>query len=225
MTSAPASIFIVDDDPDVRGSLQCLLVSETRRVSTYASADAFLTNFELVHPCCLILDLRLPGMSGQELLEDLHARQISIPVIIISAHADVPTALRALRLGAVDVCQKPVDPQELLPLVARTLAEDAARARQLQQLTMARQRLASLTPRERELFNLVVEGKSYKEMASTLGISTRTVEHHRAHISTKLGMDRVADLVRLDLFASAQGLMARGPLGGIPYAEAVSVSR
>jgi FixJ family two-component response regulator len=115
----------------------------------------------------------------------------------------VDTILRALRLGVVDICLKPVVPQMLHPLVDRTLARDAALHRQQQQVAAARRQLANLTPRERQLFELLVKGRSHREMASTMGISPRTVEHHRAHITAKLGMDRVAEMVRLGLLAGA----------------------
>jgi two-component system, LuxR family, response regulator FixJ len=195
------TVFIVDDDADVRCSLRCVLESETRRVADYPSAADFLADFQHAQPSCLLLDLRLPGTSGEELLEQLRTQYPDLPVIVITGHADVPTVLRTLRRGAVDVCTKPLDLQTLLAMVDRELAADAARAAVRQRLAAARRRLALLTPRERELFELVVEGKSYKEMAASLGISPRTVEHHRAHITSKLGMDRVADMVRLRLFA------------------------
>ena len=201
MKNSHATVYIVDDDMDVRRTLQCLLESDARRVIAYPSAEALLADFESAHPCCLILDLQLAGLTGQALLEELRANYATLPVVIITGHVDVSTALRAMRLGAVDVCQKPVDPEVLLPLIEQTLAADAASERQRQQIAAARERLARLTARERELFKLVVEGQSYKEMASSLGISPRTVEHHRANITTKLGMDRVADLVRLGLIA------------------------
>jgi two-component system, LuxR family, response regulator FixJ len=195
------TVYIVDDDAEVRNSLQCVLESDTRRVAAYASASDFLADFQHTQPSCLLLDLRLPGSSGEELLELLRTRFPDLPVIVITGHADVPTVLRTLRRGVVDFCTKPLDLQTLLPMVDRELAADAARAGLRRQVAEARQRLAQLTPRERELFELVVAGKSYKEMAAALGISPRTVEHHRAHIITKIGMDRVADMVRLRLFA------------------------
>ncbi len=201
MKTCSATINIVDSDPEVRHSLQRVLDSDTRRTIAYATGEEFLADFIPEHPSCLILDLYLPGMSGQDILQRLRTENVEIPTIVIAAHVDVATALRAIRLGAVDVCPKPVDPNALLPLVDRALAFDAARARQRQQLSDARKRLARLTPRERQLFELVVECQSYKEMAATLGISTRTVEHHRAHITSKLGMDRLPDMVRLGLVA------------------------
>ena len=231
MILSQTSIYIVDNDPDVRSSLQRLLESELRHVTAYESAHDFLTHFEPLHPCCLILELNLPGMTGQELLQRLRIRYVGIQVIVITAYADVPTILHAIHLGAVDVCQKPVDPQVLIPMVEHTLLADAAFYRQRQQIVSARQRLASLTPRERQLFGLLVEGKTYKEMAVSLGISPRTVEHHRAHITSKLGIDRVTDMVRLGLVAGdddtplASGAVAAGerPAPRTPATMAMAV--
>jgi two-component system, LuxR family, response regulator FixJ len=198
------TVFIVDDDADVRCSLQCVLQSDTRRVAAYACANDFLADFQYTQPSCLLLDLRLPGTSGEVLLEYLRSRFPDLPVIVISGHADVPTVLRTIRGGAVDFCTKPLELQVLIPMIDRELAADAARADLRRRVAEARQRLAQLTPREKELFELVVAGKSYKEMAATLGISPRTVEHHRAHIIAKIGVDRVADMVRLRLFAGEE---------------------
>ncbi len=195
------TVFIVDDDADVRCSLQCVLQSETRQVAVFSSAADFLADFQHVQPSCLLLDLRLPDTSGEVLLEHLRIRHPDLPVIVITGHADVPTVLRTLRAGAVDFCTKPLDLPILLPMIDRELAAEAERFELRRRMAEARRRLAQLTPRERELFELVVAGKSYKEMAATLGISPRTVEHHRAHIISKIGVDRVADMVRLRLFA------------------------
>ena len=209
------TVFIVDDEPDVRGSLQRLLESQTRQVAAYASAVDFMADFQHTQPSCLLLDLCFSGASDEELLETLLNRLPDLPVIVMTSHVDVPTVLRTLRRGAADVCTKPLDLQPLLPMVDQELAGDAARMELRQQVAAARRLLAQLTPRERQLFELVVEGKSYKEMAATLGISPRTVEHHRAHIACKLGMDRVADLVRLRL--SAGDYTALPPLAEPPF--------
>jgi FixJ family two-component response regulator len=197
------TVFVVDDDADVCCSLRCVLESPARRFVAYPSASDFLKDFQHTQTSCLLLDLRLPGTSGEELLGHLRTAHPDLPVIVITGHADVPTVLRTLRCGVVDVCTKPLDLQSLLPLVDRALTADAARAETRQRLAAARRRLGLLTPRERQLFELVVEGKSYKEMAASLGISPRTVEHHRAHISRKLGTDRVTDMVRLQFYAGA----------------------
>jgi FixJ family two-component response regulator len=197
-------VYVIDDDAGVRESLARVLAAEGRRVETFESAEAFLEGSRERHPCCAIMDLRLPGMGGMELLVEMQRRGWRLPVIMMTAFAEVSTAVRAMRLGAVDIYQKPADPAMLAPLVERVLNWDAAQEGRRRQIVEARQRLASLTRRERELFDLVVEGKSYKEMALTMGISPRTVEHHRAHISTKLGMDRVADMVRLGIYAGGE---------------------
>jgi two-component system, LuxR family, response regulator FixJ len=201
-------VYVIDDDAGVRESLACVLAGEGRRVETFESAEEFLEGAREVHPCCVIMDLRLPRMGGMELLAEMRRRGWGLAVIMMTAYAEVPTAVRAMRLGVVDICQKPVDPGVLVPLVERVLAWDTAQESRRRQITEARQRLAGLTRRERELFELVVEGLSYKEMAALMGISTRTVEHHRAHISTKLGVDRVADMVRMGIFAKDHGPLA-----------------
>ena len=201
LKQSKASVHLIDSDANVRRTLEGLLVSDTRQVMSHVSTDAFLAEFEPVHPACLILDLHLQDLASQKLLDHLRTTHADIPVIAIAAHTDLSAALSAIRCGAVDVCLKPLDPQTFLTLVDQTLAADAARERLRQQTAAARQRLARLTTRERQLFSLVVEGQSYKEMAATLGISPRTVEHHRAHIITKLGTDRVVDMVRIGLFA------------------------
>jgi two-component system response regulator FixJ len=204
MMDMQKTVYVIDDDAGVRESLACVLATEGRRVETFESAEAFLAESRERHPCCAIMDLRLPGMGGMELLVEMQRRGWRLPVIMMTAFAEVSTAVHAMRLGAVDVYQKPADPAALTPLVERVLNWDAAQEGRRQQIAEARQRLASLTRRERELFDLVVEGKSYKEMAVTMGISPRTVEHHRAHISTKLGVDRVADMVRLGIYAHGE---------------------
>ena len=219
MTGADFSIFIVDGDSGDRYSLERLFEAQYPHVTTYASATDFLANFKLAHPCCLILDLRLPGMSGLELLAQLRGLQANIPSILVTGHADVPTTLRALRLGVVEVFPKPADARALLATVTRVLAADDKRHRVLQQVDEARRLLARLTPRERQLFELVIEGRSYKEMAVTLGISPRTVEHHRAAIAGKLGMDRVANMVRLGFFAGDAAAILDS--GNPPFGDAV----
>lgn len=201
-------VYVIEDDAGVRESVARVLGVPGRRVETYESAEAFLEKPRHLHPCCAIMDLQLPGMGGMELLVEMQRRRWCIPVIMMTAFAEVPMAVRAMRLGVVDIYQKPADPAVLVALVERVLRWDAAQEGRRQQIAEARQRLASLTRRERELFELVVEGLSYKEMAATMGISTRTVEHHRAHISTKLGVDRVADLVRLGIFAKEEETLA-----------------
>lgn len=206
MTKQP-TVFLVDDDPGVRQSLQCVMESVSLHVRAFSTADDFLAHYDNTHPCCLILDLRMPGMTGEQLLNHLHQNKIDIPVIIITAHGDIPTAVRSMRLGVLDFCQKPVDPNTLLTLVKNAIEIDTRKTDARRQAEQARQQLSLLTPRERELLALLVDGKSYKEIAATLGISVRTVEHHRAHVNDKLGLERLPDLVRLTLLAEQSGPM------------------
>ena len=196
------SIFLVNFDADTRCALQRVLAADVLNVTAYPSAGDFLANFKLTYPCCLIINMPSPDVASEHLLRQLQAWKLSIPTISVTACADVPAALRALRLGALDVCPRPLDAQALLALIHHALAVGAADERHRQQVEAARERLAGLTSRQRELFDLVVQGQTHKEMGVTLGISPRTIEHHRAHMARKLGMDRMADMVRLDITAA-----------------------
>lgn len=209
--SKQPKVFLVDDDPGVRQSLQCVLESTGLHIEAFSTADDFLAHYDNSHPSCVILDLRMPGMTGEQLLQHLQQNHIDIPVIIITAHGDIPTAVRSMRLGALDFCQKPVDPDTLLALVKNAIEIDTRKTEARRQTEAARQQIALLTPRERELLTLLVDGKSYKEIASALGISVRTVEHHRAHLNVKLGLERLPDLVRLTLLADPQVALQNQP--------------
>jgi len=202
MTHTKASIYLVDENAETRCALHGVLASEGLDVTPFSSPADFLANFKLTHDCCLILDLLAPGKSGEQLIQQLQEWQVSIPIIAITACTDVPGALRAIRIGVLDVCPKPVHLHVLLPLIHHALAVGAVHERYCQQVKAARDLLAGLTSRERQLFDLVVLGQTYKEMGATMGISPRTIEHHRSHMARKLGMDRVAELVRLDITAA-----------------------
>jgi two-component system, LuxR family, response regulator FixJ len=204
MPPAQSTVYVVDDAPQDAQSFGSVLEASGRRVVSYRSARELLATFQPEHPCCLVLDLKEPEPSELGILHELHARHLHICSIIVTGHIDGPTVPKLMRLGAVDIHFRPVDPNGLLAMVNHILAQDATLERQRQMTADARQRLAGLTRRERQLFDLVVGGKSYKEMAATLGISPRTVEHHRAHIANKLGMDRIADLVRLGIYAGEE---------------------
>lgn len=197
MVDAEATVFIVDDDPAVRNSMSWLLESVDLPVQVYASAQEFLDSYDANLPGCLVLDIRLPGMSGLELQTELHNRNIQIPIIIVTGHAEVPIAVRAMKEGAVDFIEKPFSDQVLLDCIRRALQRDtASRVNESRREEIA-QRVRTLTPRETEVMEKVVEGNSNKMIAAQLGVSRKTVEAHRAGVMKKMGAQSVADLVRM----------------------------
>jgi FixJ family two-component response regulator len=193
----PATAFVVDDDEAVRGSLKLLLKSMGWSVAEFPSAAAFLAAYRSDKPGCLILDIRMPGMSGLELQQQLNLRGAIIPVIFISGHADIPMAVEALHHGAFDFLQKPFRDQDLIDRVQRAMQRDASARSQLRELGQLRSRLESLTEREREVLGLVTRGKANKVMAADLGVSQRTVEIHRARVMEKMQAQSLAQLVRM----------------------------
>ena len=191
------TVFVVDDDASVRESLRWMVGSLDLPVETYATAREFLGAQNGGRPGCLVLDLRMPEMGGLELQNELAARHIRLPIIMISGHADVASAVRALKAGAMDFLQKPVARGELLDRVQEALALDA-RARQHEgERLRVEACVARLTPRERQVMDLVVAGKTNKIIASDLGLCEKTVEVHRARVMTKMEADSLAHLVRL----------------------------
>jgi FixJ family two-component response regulator len=203
--SAASAVFVVDDDAALRDSLRLLAHSMGLRVETYPSAEAFLDAYSPARPGCLILEVRLPGMSGLELQEALAARQIGLPIIIVSRHVDVPTAMRVIRSGAVDVIKKPYDSNYLKQRIREAIEKDV-RERQAQGRRRAcAERFASLTAREREVMLLLVQGKNVKEIALELDLSSNTVQIHRARILKKARVDSVSDLVWLVVGAGIRG--------------------
>ncbi len=191
------TVFVIDDDASIRNALHLLIKSVGLTVETHASGRQFLNDFDPTTPGCLVLDLRMPGMSGLELQEELHRRGISIPVIFITGHGDVPAAVRAMKAGAADFVEKPFSDQFLLDTIQRAIAQDTQMRKRWADAERARDRLETLTPREREVANLVVAGKASKQIAAELRISQKTVEVHRLHIMEKLGVGCVVDLVRM----------------------------
>jgi FixJ family two-component response regulator len=192
-------VFVVDDDDAVRNSLRLLLKSASLSTTAFASAQEFLAGWTADQPGCLVLDVRMPGMSGLELQEELNRRGAIIPVIFISGHADVPMAVEAIQHGAFDFLQKPFSDQDLIDRIQRALAADAGNRQALSQLDELRKRYASLTPREQEVLVLVTDGRANKVMAGDLGLSQRTIEIHRARVMEKMGARSVAQLVRMTL--------------------------
>lgn len=190
-------VFVVDDDQAVRKSLEMLIASVGMQVETFAAAHEFL---EVCHPSmagCLVLDVRMQGMSGLELQKALKERDIDLPVIIITGHGDVPVAVRALKLGAFEFLEKPFSKQILLEHIREAVeVNSVARSRRAQH-EQASERFTALTERERQVLDLVVEGKLNKQIAARLGVSKKTVDVHRAHVMHKLNVESVAELVEL----------------------------
>ena len=191
------TVFIVDDDQAVARSLRWLIESVQLKVETFASAQAFLDGYATTKPGGLVLDVRMPGMSGIELQERLTVQRIRVPIIFITGHGDVQMAVRAVQAGAFDFIEKPFNDQDLLDRIQRAISFDSEqRARDSLRARLSAL-LASLTPREREVLNLVVEGMSNKAVANTLGLSAKTVEVHRAKVMEKMHARSVADLVKM----------------------------
>jgi two-component system, LuxR family, response regulator FixJ len=197
MKDLTPTVFIVDDDSGVRSSIRVLMKSVGLAASAFASAKEFLESYHAMQPGCLVLDIRMPGMSGLELQEELNKRGAVIPVIFVTGHADVPMAVEAMRHGAFDFLQKPLRDQELVDRVQKALARDRETRDELKEHGRIRARVASLTPREKEVLDLLTLGKANKSMAQDLGLSQRTVEIHRAHVMEKMGAKSVAQLVRM----------------------------
>jgi two-component system response regulator FixJ len=197
MKETNPTIFVVDDDEAVRNSLRFLLKSVGLTAVTLASADEFLKSYKPEQAGCLVLDVRMPGMSGLELQQELNLRGAMIPVIFITGHGDVPMAVEAMQHGAFDFLQKPFRDQELIDHIQRALAADQKNRQLLKERDRVRVRLDSLTPREHEVLNLMLRGKPNKVMAAELGLSQRTVEIHRARVMEKTEASSVAQLVRM----------------------------
>jgi len=190
-------VFIVDDDEAVRSSLRLLLKSVGLVPSALASAREFLDKYDPAQPGCLVLDVRMPEMSGLELQEQLNLKGAVLPVIFITGHGDVPMAVEAMQAGAFDFLQKPFRDQDLIDRIQRALDKDRTNRAALNERTLIGERLQSLTPREREVLTLVTSGKANKVMAADLGVSQRTVEIHRARVMEKMSAASLAQLVRM----------------------------
>ena len=195
------TVFVVDDDRAMRESLSWLLDSVGLRVRSYATAADFLAEHDPAQPGCLVLDVRMPGMSGLDLQAELARRGVELPTIVITGHAEVSMAVRAVKAGAIDFIEKPFSDQLLLDRVRQALEIDLEAREVRRRREDARRRLATLTTREREVLNLVVAGKANKEIASALGVSPKTVEVHRAHVMSKMCVDSLAELIRVTLLA------------------------
>jgi two-component system response regulator FixJ len=204
-TKTEPTIFVVDDEADIRDSLRLLMRSVGLKTETFASAQEFLGAYDSSRPGCLILDVRMPGMSGPELQEKLRKNEINIPIIIITGHGDVPTAVRTMKAGAIDVIEKPFSDQLLLDRVQQALERDATDRKERAERERIATRLARLTPREREVMEGIVDGKLNKVIAADLGLSTRTVEIHRSRIMEKMQVRSVSNLVQMVLSVRGDG--------------------
>lgn len=197
--SSEAIVFVVDDEPAMRNSLRRLFQSAGLAVQAYGSAQEFLDAYRPDAAGCLILDVRMPGMSGLELQKELAARNIKVPLIFLTGSADVSMAVEAMRAGAADFLEKPFDNEILLARARMALAQGARIQQDLGELAGIEQRLARLTPREREVMELMVAGKLSKTIADLLGASPRTIQIHRGRVMDKMQADSLADLVRMAL--------------------------
>ena len=199
MKNPEQCVFIVDDDAAIRDSLALLLGLNGYRTLPFASADDFLRLCDPAWSGCLLLDIRMPGTDGLALQAALIERGINLPIVFMTAHGDVPTVRTALKSGAVDYLEKPVDPDAMLVAVRAAIDVDSTQRQKLARNDQNDRRLNTLTPREREVLDLVVQGQQYRQIAAALGISPRTVEVHRARLMEKLGARNISELVRMSL--------------------------
>ena len=197
MTKNKQTVFIVDDDEPVRGALQLLMKSVGHDAKTFATGNEFLASCGPEISGCLVLDIRMPGMSGLELQEKLHKQGVNIPIIFITGHGDVPMAVEAMKQGALEFLQKPFREQDLVDLVNQALEKNENSHKLALQRTEIEPRIAKLTPRERQIMDMIVQGKANKVIAIDLGVSQRTVETHRTRIMRKMQAKSLAELVQM----------------------------
>ena len=197
LLSEEATIFLVDDNPAALQAMLATVKVVFPRVETFSSAAEFLAAYRPDRPGCLVLDVAMPGMSGLEFQRKLIRDKIAIPVIFVTGHANVAMAVEAMQMGAVNFLEKPVQEQQLWDSIRKALELDAQNRRRLARRQRAEERLAKLTPGEREVLDLILEGKMNKEIAAELGLSTRTIEDRRAKLMKKMNAQCVAELVQL----------------------------
>jgi RNA polymerase sigma factor (sigma-70 family) len=194
MTGAPV-VFVVDDDPSVRSSLKFLISSEGLQVESFDSADAFLQRKLPDLPSCLVLDVRLRGVSGLDFQRELAARNIPIPIVFITGHGDIPMTVKAMKAGAIEFLAKPFRDQDLLDAVRIALERDRARREQEKEVADLQQRFNSLSPREQEVISMVASGMLNKQIAGQLGVAENTVKVHRSRAMEKMQAQSFAELV------------------------------
>jgi RNA polymerase sigma factor (sigma-70 family) len=195
--SRASVVFVVDDDPSVRSSLKFLLSSVGLQVESFESAETFLQKKPPDAPSCLVLDVRLRGLSGLDFQHELATRNIRIPIVFVTGHGDIPMSVRAMKAGAIEFLTKPYRDQDLLDAVRIALEQDRARREQERDLTDLQQRFDSLTPREQEVISRVVSGMLNKQIAGELGTAENTVKVHRSRAMEKMNAQSFADLVRM----------------------------
>ncbi|MBU0656121.1 MAG: response regulator [Gammaproteobacteria bacterium] len=198
----PPTVFIVDDDPAVRDSLRWLLESMHLKVATFGSAEEFIKFYTMHMIGCLVLDVRMPGMSGLQLQQYLSKQKHSLPIIFITGHGDIPMAVRAMQAGAMYFLEKPFEDQVLLDYVHEALVLDKEYQQSRIRLTMIQARISNLTEREREVMDLVIGNHSNKEIAARLGVSIKTVEFHRSHMMEKMHATSLIELVNMTMEAA-----------------------
>src|ERR1035438_3903690 len=197
MTEEAPIVFVVDDDPSARRAIKRLIGSVGLQAEVFGSTQEFLHSKRPGAPSCLVLDIRLPGISGLDFQRELAVANTLIPIIFITAHGDIPMTVRAMKAGAVEFLTKPFRDQDLLDAIHMALEQDRARRQQEAKIATLRKRLESLTPREREVLPLVVSGLLNKQIAGEIGTSETTVKVHRSQLMRKMGADSLAELVRL----------------------------
>ncbi len=197
--NALPTVHVIDDDDAVRDSIQMFLANEGLEVRAYPSADAFIAVLDSAPPGCVVTDVRMPGMSGIELLAEITRLRLAMPVIVVTGHADVPLAVRAMKSGAVDLLEKPFKAADLIDAVARALEVGRNSQRNVLSAQEAQARLATLTMRETEVLDRLVRGQPNKIIAYEMGISPRTVEVHRANVMKKTQAGSFSELVRMFL--------------------------
>ncbi|HET9712804.1 MAG TPA: response regulator transcription factor [Pyrinomonadaceae bacterium] len=199
-----ATVFVIDDDPSVREAIDSLIRSVGINVRTFASAQEFMTSKRPDAPACLVLDVRMPGLSGLDLQRELGNAGIRIPVIFITGHGDIPMSVRAMKAGAVEFLTKPFRDQDLLDAISQAIERDRAERVQFAELVELQQRFEELTPREREVMEQVVAGLLNKQIANRLNISEVTVKLHRHQVMEKMKAQSLAELVRMAEKLNAQ---------------------
>jgi len=197
MSEAQALVVVIDDDPDIRNALQGLLETVDLQAALYATASEFLASKRPQGPCCIVVDVRLPGLSGLYFQQELARENIPIPVIFITGHGDIPMSVRAMKAGAVEFLTKPLRDQDLLDAIQAALRHDRARLEDERKVADLRNHRDSLTAREREVMALLVSGRVNKQIAAEAGISEVTVRLHRGQIMRKMRASSLADLIRI----------------------------
>ncbi len=199
MADSQQTVFVVEDDEAVRDSLELLLKSEGKPVKTYETANAFLSDYSEDMAGCIVLDIRMPGMDGMELQKKLNAKHSILPIIFVTGHGDVPMAVDAMKEGAVDFIQKPYREEALLEKIDAAIEQDAEQRKTLGEKQEILRKVKTLTPREHEIMDRMIEGQANKVIAIELEISQRTVEIHRSRVMHKMGTHSLAHLVRMIL--------------------------